>query len=528
MNQKIPEILIADDDVIDRTAIRRYLKNAGKNANFHEVDTARDALAVLQSRSFDCVFLDYHLADDTGVAVLKKIFDPLTGLAQSPIVMLTSVDRQETMIEALRSGAQDYLLKENISAATLGIAFEKAREMYELKLSRHQAQAELNHIRKMEAIGQLTSGVAHDFNNLLTVVIGNAHLLRRRFNTGFENYPRDEISNKLDAIETVSQRGAELVRRLMIFSRQSALAQEKVDVNDRIRNTVEILRRTIGGHIEISTVLSPDDPWPVFIDAGEFENMLINFTVNARDAMPSGGKIVIETHNVMLDDAYTLRHPGVEPGQYVMIAISDTGSGMPPEVQARIFEPFFTTKAEGEGTGLGMSMAYGFIKQCHGHIHVYSEIGHGTCFRIYLPRMDVVPGDATAAVPSVAGGRETILVAEDDDDARELAVAMLERLGYKILQARNGRIALDMLQMEQGRIDLVFTDLVMSGGVSGTELMEAARPHRPDIKVLYASGYTENAIPRYQLGTGEEFISKPYRREVLAAKLRRILDEKNA
>ncbi len=196
--------------------------------------------------------------------------------------------------------------------------------------------------------------------------------------------------------------------------------------------------------------------------------------------------------------------------------------------QSEFVDAFFTTKAEGEGTGLGMSMAYGFIKQCHGHIHVYSEIGHGTCFRIYLPRMDVVPGDATAAVPSVAGGRETILVAEDDDDARELAVAMLERLGYKILQARNGRIALDMLQMEQGRIDLVFTDLVMSGGVSGTELMEAARPHRPDIKVLYASGYTENAIPRYQLGTGEEFISKPYRREVLAAKLRRILDEKNA
>jgi signal transduction histidine kinase len=527
VTEKPLDILIADDDEIDRIAIKRYLKNAGKQIVFHETVTGADTLSIMQSRPFDCVFLDYYLADMNGVAILKNLYDPEMGLTQSPVVMMTGMKSEEAMVDALRSGAQDYILKDNMSAANLNMALAKSRELYELKRSRHQAEAELHHVRKMEAIGNLTSGVAHDFNNLLTVVIGNAHILRRRLKGGFENCSMDDVDSKLDAIETVAQRGAELVRRLMIFSRQSTLAHEKVDVNTRIRNTVQILSRTLGSHIEIDTI-TEETVWPVFIDPGEFENMIINFAVNARDAMPAGGKLLIETHNVVLDDSYTLGHPDVEAGKYVMIAISDTGSGMSADVQKRIFEPFFTTKEEGEGTGLGMSMAYGFIRQCHGHIHVYSEMAIGTVFRIYLPCMEAVPGFDNLPAPAIPGGRETILVAEDDEDARQLALAMLERLGYRTLEARNGRIALELLKREHNNIDLVFTDIVMSGGIGGVELVRLMREDCPQMKVLYASGYTENAIPDYQLCAGEEFISKPFRREVLATKLRKVLDTKHA
>jgi signal transduction histidine kinase len=533
MKEKAPaqvEVLIVDDNEIDREAIKRYLTSSprGYNFVFHEADSGRAALDMLDKRGFDCVFLDYRLPDMDGISLLRKIYDPETDLTRSPLVMLTGQGSETIMLDALRLGINDYLLKENISPDALHIALTKARELFDLKSSRRQAEEQLHHSRKMEAVGQLTSGVAHDFNNLLTVVTGNIHLLRRRISAGPESFSPEDIENKIKAIEAASQKGAELVRRLMVFTRQSPLSQKVVNINDCISETFALLKRTLGEEIEIQTILK-EGLWPISIDVSAFENVLINFAVNARDAMPRGGKLIIETDNIMLDESYTLRHPDVTSGSYIMIAISDTGAGMPPAVAKRVFEPFFTTKPAGEGTGLGMSMAYGFVRQSGGHIYVYSEEGHGTVFRIYLPRF---PADGAEKAPSEQTafpvGRETVLVAEDDDEVRTLVVNMIEKLGYRTFQAKTARVALELLKREHKNIDLVFTDIVMPGGMNGVELVAQMREYYPGVKALYTSGYTENAIPDYLLQAGEELISKPYRREALAMKIRKVLDEKGS
>ena len=525
---KTVHVLIIDDNKIDREAIKRYLPKPSRNHNFvfHEADSGKDGLVMLESREFDCVFLDYLLPDMDGISLLKKVYNRESDVTVSPFVMLTGQGSETVMIDALRSGAHDYILKENISPTTLAIAMAKASELFELKRSRRQAEEQLQHTRKMEAIGQLTSGVAHDFNNLLTVIIGNIHMLRRKLKAEPENYSIDDILAKIDIIDIASNKGADLVRRLMVFTRQSPLSREIVNINECITETFALLRRTLGEGVEIETILM-EGLWPVDIDVSEFENILINFAVNARDSMPKGGKLTIETQNVRFDEAYTLKHPDVTPGPYTMIAISDTGTGMPPEVIKRVFDPFFTTKPAGKGTGLGMSMAYGFIKQCGGHIYVYSEQGHGTVFRIYLPKVlteeDIELVSGSDLMPS---GQETVLVAEDDEDVRAVAVSMLEKLGYMTLQAQNGRVALELLKKEHKNIDIVFTDIVMPGGMNGIELVKQMREYYPNVKVLYTSGYTENAIPDYQLCAGEELISKPYRKETLAVKIRKVLDTK--
>ncbi len=300
--------------------------------------------------------------------------------------MLTGQGSEAVMLDALRLGAQDYIIKENISAETLSIALVKARELFDAKRARRQAEEQLQHTRKMEAVGQLTSGVAHDFNDLFTVVIGNIHLLRRRL-AYIKDIPDDVEKEDTRHQKSSAGKGSELVRRLMVFTRQSTLAQEVVDINHCIAETVELLKSTLGENIGIKTIWK-DDTWPVLVDASEFENILLNFALNARDAMPRGGKLTIEVDNVTLDEAYALHHPGITAGDYVMVAIN-TGTGMPPDVRQRVFEPFFTTKPPGEGTGLGVGLAYGFVQQCGGHIHVYSEEGHGTVFRIYLPKLAV-------------------------------------------------------------------------------------------------------------------------------------------
>jgi signal transduction histidine kinase len=412
-----------------------------------------------------------------------------------------------------------------VTPDALHIARMKALELFDTKIARKQAEDQLQHTRKMEAIGQLTSGVAHDFNNLLTVIVGNLHLLRRRIDAGLDNYAPEEIEGKLKAIELASDRGTELVRRLMVFARQSPLSQEVVDLNDCLSDTLQLLRRTIGDNIEVTAVFK-QDVWPVSIDVPEFQNMMINFAVNARDAMPKGGKLTIETDNVVLDESYTLQHPDVTSGPYALITISDTGTGMAPDVKQRIFEPFFTTKPLGQGTGLGMSMAYGFMRQSGGYIHVYSELGHGTVFRIYLPKFilkndEEEQEEVQKALPV---GRETVLVIEDQDDALTLAVDMLERLGYKTLQAKNGKVALELFK--RGKIDLVFADLFISGDEGGVDIVRRMRAIEPTLKVLYTSGYSENALPDENAPQDEAIISKPFRREALAIKIRKILDSK--
>lgn len=387
------EILIIDDNKIDRLAIRRSLSGLGQTAILHETDSAEAGLAFINNKKVDCVFLDYRLPDMDGLELLKRVYDPNTNLAKSPIVMLTGQGSETVMLEALRWGAQDYLMKDNITPAALNIALKKAQELFELKHSRRMAEEQLHHMRKLEAVGQLTSGIAHDFNNLLTVVLGNLHLLRERIEANPGKIDPEYVLKKILTMDTVARNGAELIKRLMVFTRQRPLQRQVVNVNDSISNAVEILKRSLGEAIEIEMRPS-GDTWHALMDQEEFGNVLINMAVNARDAMPNGGTLTIATQNIALDDT----RGDAKAGDYILVTVSDTGTGMPPEVAQRIFEPFFTTKPPGEGTGLGLSMAYGFVQQSNGHISVESSENNGTTFSIYLPRAREAP--APGAGPS--------------------------------------------------------------------------------------------------------------------------------
>ncbi|MCB1538380.1 MAG: response regulator [Alphaproteobacteria bacterium] len=516
-------ILIVDADVTEAAHLRGLLANEDVI-----VDIAADiaeADAMQGAAPYDAAFLATQLPDGDLAASIRPFYKGRCGITACPVVMLAGRGEEAAMVDALRLGAQDYVMRGETNGEGLALTLHKVRETHQLRCAHAAAEVELMQHRKMEAIGQLTSGIAHDFNNLLTVVIGNAHLLRRRFEAGVEKYGPEDIAEKFDAISDVCESGSEMVRRLMVFTRQRALEKTVADVNAVIRDTMALLERALGGGIEIETPLGADI-WPVAVDVVEFQNTLINFAVNARDAMEGTGRLTIETENVTLGDSYVMRHGAAQPGRYVMIAISDTGCGMVPEVTARIFEPFFTTKPSGEGTGLGLAMAYGFVRQSGGHITVYSEKGHGTVFRLYLPAASAEAaqdvGDDDMMMVSQSG-RERILVVEDDTELRGFVVHLLERMGYRTLQAPNGRVALEILRREHERIDLVFSDVVMPGPMNGVELAEQVRRHFPQVKILLTSGYSEKALPLDLVR--EPVISKPYRREALAARLRAIFDK---
>jgi PAS domain S-box-containing protein len=380
-------------------------------------------------------------------------------------------------------------------------------------------EAQLLQAQKMEAIGNLTGGMAHDFNNMLGVIIGNIDLLRdlRR-----DDLEVDELAREaLDA----AFRGADLTRRLLAFARQQPLRPQRVDVNGLVAGITRLLSRTLGEDIEISLDLSPE-VWPIVIDPAQLEASLTNLATNARDAMPDGGRLMVVTGNRRLDADYAAQHTEVAPGGYVMIEVSDTGSGMTPKVITRIFEPFFTTKSRDKGTGLGLSMVFGFIKQSGGHISVYSEPGLGTTFRLFLPRMTepVLAVEERSAVPLVHGNGETVLVVEDNAALRRIVMRQLGELGYRVLAAENAAAGLRLL--ERQNIDLLLTDVVMPGGTNGRELARRARQRWPGIKVVFTSGFSEarlNGDPG-PLSACTPLLTKPYRKEELASAAREALD----
>jgi PAS domain S-box-containing protein len=396
--------------------------------------------------------------------------------------------------------------------ATSGVAF--VADLSKLK----QAEAQLHQAQKMESVGQLTGGVAHDFNNLLTVVIGSLDLALGRV--------QPEIRPMIESALKAAERGAGLVGQLLAFSRRQTLIPESLDFNRLATGMEDLLRRTLGEDIEIE-MKRARDLWPAQADRGQVESALLNLAINARDAMPAGGKLTIETGNVHLDEDYAVHNAEVTAGDYAMLAVTDTGSGMPPDVAARAFEPFFTTKDVGKGTGLGLSMIYGFAKQSGGHLKIYSEVGHGTTIRLYLPRASAAGAVAAAPRPVPAEhprGGETILVVEDDPDVRGFVVVQLRDLGYSVIEAPNGRQAQTILDSDQA-IDLLFTDVVMPGGMTGRNLADGAKGRRPTLKTLFSSGYTENSIIHQgKLDPGVNFLPKPYRRQDLALKVRSVLD----
>lgn len=383
---------------------------------------------------------------------------------------------------------------------------------------RSEAERALQQAQKMEAIGQLTGGVAHDFNNLLQVVSGNLQLLSK--DVSGQPVAQKRIANALAGV----QRGAKLASQLLAFGRKQALDPRVVNIGRFVADMEDMLRRTLGEGVEIETIRG-GGLWNTFVDPAQIENAILNLAINARDAMDSNGKLTIEVGNVFLDDFYARQHGEVSAGQYVMLAVTDTGSGIPADVIEHVFEPFFTTKAVDKGTGLGLSMVYGFVKQSGGHIKIYSELGEGTTFRMYFPRsteQEDVP--VVNDHGSIVGGSETILVAEDNEQVRNTVVELLTDLGYKVLKARDAASALTVI--ESGiPVDLLFTDVVMPGPMKSADVARKAVERVPGLAVLFTSGYTENAIVHGgRLDAGVELLSKPYSRETLARKIRHVLN----
>jgi PAS domain S-box-containing protein len=384
-----------------------------------------------------------------------------------------------------------------------------------------ESERRLAHSQKMEAVGQLTGGIAHDFNNLLLVITGNLELLEPRLE-------REESRVLLKEAQDAAMLGSRLTDQLLTFARRRHLDAQVIQLNDLVVGITDMLRRTLGEHITLSTSLARD-VWQTRADPGQFQSAIVNMAVNSRDAMPNGGKLVVETRNVVLDADHGEFNAELEPGEYVQLSISDTGAGMEPQVRSRVFEPFFTTKETGRGTGLGLAMVYGFVKQSGGHVTIYSEPGHGTTLNLYFPRVAAAPVTTSAdkgASESDTRPRETILVVEDDNRVRQLTIKRLKLIGYQVLEAGDGPAALEILR-RGAPVDLVFTDLVMPGGLSGRDVAMRARQMKPGIKVLLTSGYAQELMHGDDLQREHlKVLRKPYRQAELAAALREVLGDR--
>jgi PAS domain S-box-containing protein len=377
-----------------------------------------------------------------------------------------------------------------------------------------ESERRLAQAQKMEAVGQLTGGIAHDFNNLLTIIMGNLELVQ-------DQLDRADLRGLVKKAQDAAELGAELTDRLLTFSRKRQLDPQALRLNELVLSVTEMLRRTLGDHVTLTPSLAPD-LWLTRADAGLFQNAIVNLAVNARDAMLKGGKLIIETRNAVLDpDEFA----GDVAGEYVRLSVSDTGTGMSAETRERAFEPFYTTKEKGRGTGLGLAMVYGFVKQSGGHVTLYSELGHGTTFNLYFPRID---GPTEAKAPTAAErtaaprAGHVVLVVEDDTGVRELTVARLKAIGYRVLEAPDGRQAVEILKSDT-QVDLVFTDLVMPGGMSGRDVALMAEDIRPGIKVMLTSGYAEDLVrdddPDF---AHRPILRKPYRQADLVSALREV------
>jgi PAS domain S-box-containing protein len=441
-----------------------------------------------------------------------------TPIAQA--VRGEAVDNVEMVLQ--REGVAEplHLVANGRPLREAGGALKGAVVVYRDVTAAKETERQLRQAQKMDAVGQLTGGIAHDFNNILTVITGTIEILVDAV------AERPQLAAVAKMISDAAERAAELTQRLLAFARRQPLQPCETDINALVVETAKLLRPTLGEHVEIESMLE-DAVWPALVDRSQLATALLNLAINARDAMPSGGKLTIETANVVLDESYARIHGEVAPGPYVLIAVSDTGTGIPKALRDRVFEPFFTTKAVGKGTGLGLSMVYGFVKQSGGHIKLYSEEGYGTSIKIYLPRASQYASRQVSAVAAIAPterGSETVLVVEDDSMVRNYVIAQLESLGYATLSAANGGEALALIH-RGAKFQLLFTDVIMSGSMNGRQLAEEILRIRPSSKVLFTSGYTENAIFHHgRLDPGVLLLAKPYRKVDLARMVRIALD----
>jgi signal transduction histidine kinase len=425
-------------------------------------------------------------------------------------------DERETALEAFAATVLGLVIVA-LGGLLLYYAFaERVRQQQALA----QAREALAQSQKMEALGQLTGGVAHDFNNLLTVIMGSIETLQRRLQAGDA-----DVKRLVDAAWRGTERAASLTGRLLAFARRQTLDPKPLDANRLVAGVVDLLHRSLGEAIAVETVLA-GGLWRISADSNQLESAVLNLMLNARDAMPRGGKLTVETGNVYFDENYAEPLDDVKPGQYVMIAVSDNGIGMTEDIVAKAFDPFFTTKEAGHGTGLGLSQVYGFIKQSGGHVKIYSEPGQGTTMKLYLPRLKTATAPVLVETRALPAGtiKESVLVVEDDTDVRAFATQALAELGYRVLEAAEAQSALQVIERE-AQIDLLFTDVGLPNGVNGRQLADEARRRRPTLKVLYTTGYARNAIIHQErLDPGVELIAKPFTQTDLARRVRGLLD----
>jgi signal transduction histidine kinase len=550
MSHTKANILVVDDDDGGRYLKARVLRKHGFRVT--EAATGMAAIEQCCASAPDLVLLDVMLPDVNGIEVSRRIKTTHPGIAvlQTSAAITGSHDRAA----ALEGGADGFLVEpiepEELLATAQALlrlrgaeqALRRMNESLELLVAertreltdanrqleiesteRRKAEEVLWHTQKMEAVGQLTGGIAHDFNNLLAVIVGSIEMIQAAFETGGD-LPRAKILRLLKASETATGRATKLTQQLLAFARRSTFTLDVVSLDEVLVACEPFLRRALGEDNVLDLNFGPD-LWSARIDTSQFEAAILNLVVNARDAMPLGGKLEIATGNVTIDTAEARRTPDLTPGGYILVRITDTGTGMDPDVAARAFEPFFTTKDVGKGTGLGLSQVYGFIKQSGGHVMIDTAPGTGTTFRLYVPQCDAEPriGDDDSREPRTTPvGHETILVVEDNAEVLELAVTTIGDLGYRVLTAPDGPSALDIVQGDEP-IDLLFSDVVMPGGINGFELISKARAIRSGLRALVTSGYANVHRP----GTNRPdvpLLLKPYRRGDLAHCIRMALD----
>jgi signal transduction histidine kinase len=544
------KVFIVEDERVVAMHLRQQLSRLGYGVP-GMATAGSQALKQIEELRPDVVLMDIRIEGDIdGIETAARIPSEL----KIPVIYLSAFSEEGTLERARSTRPYGYLLKpfserelhaaiqmvlerrradsvteensrrlEQLVAARTSALVTANQDLEQQTAERLAAERALMQSQKMDAVGQLTGGVAHDFNNLMQVVVGNLDILVRTLPADAEAYRRLALKALGGA-----RRAADLTQRLLAFARRQPLAPKPVNANTLVAGMFDLLRRALGETILIETVLGAG-LWLVESDVNQLESTMLNLALNARDAMPDGGKLTIETHNVYLDRAYVDAVGNLEPGQYVLISVSDTGRGMDANTLAHAFEPFFTTKEVGQGTGLGLSQVYGFLKQSHGHVKLVSEPGQGTSAKVYLPRLigaQTEEAQRNAPVVSRKTGTETILVVEDDPDVRAFSVEVLRDLGYRVLEAASGPMALDLLQQQADPIDLLFSDVVLPGGMNGAVLASQARALRPQLKVLYTTGYARNAIVHDgRLDQGVELIAKPFTYDDLSSRVREVLDQ---
>jgi two-component system cell cycle sensor histidine kinase/response regulator CckA len=508
-------VLIVEDSADDAELLLAELQEAGFAPAWKRVETEVAYQGSLSDR-IDLIFSDFSLPQFSTVRALEMLQKSNLDI---PFVVVSGTMGEERAVEILKAGATDYLLKNHL--ARLGPVVRRALRESAERAERRKLQEQFLQAQKMESIGQLAGGVAHDFNNILTVIQGHASMLRLK-----ASLP-DEVKGSINQILLAAERATTLTRQLLTFSRKQATQTRVLDLNEVVTNMTKMLKHILRADVTLSVGYGSQS-FLVRADAGMMEQVLMNLAINARDAMPAGGKLIISTSDECIGPEYVQLNPQGSVGDFVCLAVTDTGEGIPPENLSRIFEPFFTTKPVGQGTGLGLATVYGIVRQHNGWLTVYSEIGKGTVFRIYLPAAKEREDKKMERpiIQDIRGGNETILLIEDEAPLRALDRSILEGYGYEVIEADSAGAAIERWHEHRSRISLVLTDIVIPGGAAGPDLAKKFRAEKPTLRIIFSSGYSVDVVEKdFELREGVNFLQKPYSPHKLAQAVREVLEE---